>query len=167
MTTRFTMSEMSENAGQIVASARTAGSVIPDADIGYGDGINLVWTIREYERHGVRRTPHRGPGFPRQERPPGLEGILNVDSLQATVRNECSHRSGLPGVVHGKQKTSPASSAIAPTTTTCATFRSNRPACFNRCSAWYSTTLGNRRSATRTSASVNPRLIQFVLTYAF
>jgi hypothetical protein len=49
MTARFTMSETSENAGQIVASTRTAGPVIPDRDIGYGNGINLVWTIREYE----------------------------------------------------------------------------------------------------------------------
>ena len=49
MTARFTMPEMSENAGQIVASVRTAGPAIPDAEIGYGNGINLVWTIREYE----------------------------------------------------------------------------------------------------------------------
>ena len=53
-TARFTMSEMSENAGQSVESARTAGTAIRDADIGYGNGINLVWTIREYERHPVR-----------------------------------------------------------------------------------------------------------------
>lgn len=53
-TARFTMSEMSENAGQIAASARTAAPAIRDADIGYGNWINLVSTIREYARHPVR-----------------------------------------------------------------------------------------------------------------
>jgi hypothetical protein len=53
--------------------------------------INLAWTVRESERHGVRRTPHRDQGFPEQERPPGLDGIPNVDTLWATVRKECSH----------------------------------------------------------------------------
>ncbi len=46
-----TMSEVIERAAQVVSAVRIP--VIADADTGYGNAINLVRTVREYERIGV------------------------------------------------------------------------------------------------------------------
>jgi 2-methylisocitrate lyase-like PEP mutase family enzyme len=46
-----TMSEVIERAGQVVSAVNIP--VIADADTGYGNAINLVRTVREYERIGV------------------------------------------------------------------------------------------------------------------
>src|ERR671922_468508 len=46
-----TMSEVIERAAQVVAAVRIP--VIADADTGYGNAVNLVRTIREFERTGV------------------------------------------------------------------------------------------------------------------
>jgi len=47
----LTMSEMVEHARRIVAAVRVP--VIADADTGYGNPINVIRTVREYERAGV------------------------------------------------------------------------------------------------------------------
>jgi 2-methylisocitrate lyase-like PEP mutase family enzyme len=47
----ITMSEVIERAAQVVSAVRIP--VIADADTGYGNAINLVRTVREYERAGV------------------------------------------------------------------------------------------------------------------
>ena len=46
-----TMSEVIERAAQVVAAVKIP--VIADADTGYGNAINLVRTVREFERVGV------------------------------------------------------------------------------------------------------------------
>ena len=46
-----TMSEVIERAAQVVSAVRIP--LIADADTGYGNAINLVRTVREYERVGV------------------------------------------------------------------------------------------------------------------
>src|ERR671923_3015690 len=46
-----TMSEVIERAAQIVSAVKLP--VIADADTGYGNAINLVRTVREFERVGV------------------------------------------------------------------------------------------------------------------
>lgn len=46
-----TMSEVIERAAQVVSAVKIP--VIADADTGYGNAINLVRTVREYERAGV------------------------------------------------------------------------------------------------------------------
>jgi 2-methylisocitrate lyase-like PEP mutase family enzyme len=46
-----TMSEVIERAAQVVAAVKIP--VIADADTGYGNAVNLVRTVREYERVGV------------------------------------------------------------------------------------------------------------------
>jgi len=46
-----TMSEVIERAAQVVAAVKIP--VIADADTGYGNAINLVRTVREFERIGV------------------------------------------------------------------------------------------------------------------
>jgi 2-methylisocitrate lyase-like PEP mutase family enzyme len=47
----LTMSEMVENAGRIVRAVNVP--VIADADTGYGNELNVVRTVREYEQRGV------------------------------------------------------------------------------------------------------------------
>jgi 2-methylisocitrate lyase-like PEP mutase family enzyme len=46
-----TMSEVVERAAQVVSAVRIP--VIADADTGYGNAVNLVRTVREFERTGV------------------------------------------------------------------------------------------------------------------
>ena len=46
-----TMSEVIERAAQVVSAVKIP--VIADADTGYGNAVNLVRTVREYERVGV------------------------------------------------------------------------------------------------------------------
>lgn len=59
-----TMTEMAENAGRI-ASAVTI-PVIADADTGYGNELNAVRTVREYERRGVAGMHIEDQGFPKK-----------------------------------------------------------------------------------------------------
>ena len=46
-----TMSETIERAGQVISAVKIP--VIADADTGYGNAVNLVRTVREFERSGV------------------------------------------------------------------------------------------------------------------
>ena len=59
-----TMSEMADNAERI---ARAVGlPVIADADTGYGNELNVVRTVREYERRGVAALHLEDQGFPKR-----------------------------------------------------------------------------------------------------
>ncbi len=59
-----TMSEMAENAARIVTA--TAIPVIADADTGYGNELNVVRTVREYEQRGVAGIHIEDQGFPKK-----------------------------------------------------------------------------------------------------
>ena len=59
-----TMSEMVMNAGQIATSVELP--VIADADTGYGNELNLVRTVREYEARGVAGIHIEDQGFPKK-----------------------------------------------------------------------------------------------------
>ena len=59
-----TMSEMVENAGRIAASVKVP--VIADADTGYGNELNVVRTVREYEQRGVAGIHIEDQGFPKK-----------------------------------------------------------------------------------------------------
>ena len=59
-----TMSEMVENAGRIAAAVKTP--VIADADTGYGNELNVVRTVREYEQRGVAGIHIEDQGFPKK-----------------------------------------------------------------------------------------------------
>src|ERR1700678_3594054 len=56
-----TMSEMVENAGRIAATVGVP--VIADADTGYGNELNVVRTVREYEQRGVAGIHIEDQGF--------------------------------------------------------------------------------------------------------
>jgi len=59
-----TMSEMAENAARIVRAVSVP--VIADADTGYGNELNVVRTVREYERAGVAALHLEDQGFPKR-----------------------------------------------------------------------------------------------------
>ena len=59
-----TMSEMVANAGRIAAAVGVP--VIADADTGYGNELNVVRTVREYERAGVAGIHIEDQGFPKK-----------------------------------------------------------------------------------------------------
>jgi 2-methylisocitrate lyase-like PEP mutase family enzyme len=59
-----TMSEMIDNAGRIAAAVELP--VIADADTGYGNELNTVRTVREYEARGVAGIHIEDQGFPKK-----------------------------------------------------------------------------------------------------
>ena len=59
-----TMSEMADNAGRIVSAVRVP--VIADADTGYGNELNVVRTVREYEQRGVAAIHIEDQSFPKK-----------------------------------------------------------------------------------------------------
>ena len=59
-----TMSEMVGNAGRIAAAVGVP--VIADADTGYGNELNVVRTVREYERAGAAGIHIEDQGFPKK-----------------------------------------------------------------------------------------------------
>jgi 2-methylisocitrate lyase-like PEP mutase family enzyme len=64
----LTASEMIDNASRIVDASELP--VVADADTGYGNPINTRRTIRDYEKAGRRRRPHRGPELAQALRTP-------------------------------------------------------------------------------------------------
>src|SRR6202163_5089606 len=59
-----TMSEMVDNAGRIAAAVKVP--VIADADTGYGSELNVVRTVREYEKRGLAGLHIEDQGFPKK-----------------------------------------------------------------------------------------------------
>ena len=59
-----TMSEMVDNAGRIAAAVTVP--VIADADTGYGNELNVVRTVREYEQRGVAGIHIEDQRFPKK-----------------------------------------------------------------------------------------------------
>lgn len=59
-----TMSEMAANARRIAAAVSVP--VIADADTGYGNELNVVRTVREYEQSGVAGLHIEDQGFPKK-----------------------------------------------------------------------------------------------------
>jgi 2-methylisocitrate lyase-like PEP mutase family enzyme len=60
----ITMSEMADNAGRIAAAVKLP--VIADADTGYGNELNAIRTVREYEKRGVAGMHIEDQGFPKK-----------------------------------------------------------------------------------------------------
>ena len=61
---------LSENVRFIGLTVEAVGiPVIADADTGYGNAINVIRTVREYEKSGVAAFHHRGPGLAEEMRP--------------------------------------------------------------------------------------------------
>ncbi len=87
-----TMSEMVANAGRIAAAV--ALPVVADADTGYGNEINTVRTVREYEGRGIAGIHIEDQGFPKKcghlddkEIVPREEWLAKIRAAAAARRN--------------------------------------------------------------------------------
>src|SRR3984957_234812 len=85
-----TMSEMVENAGRIAAAVTVP--VIADADTGYGNELNVVRTVREYEQRGVAGIHIEDQGFPKKCGHLEDKGIGPLEDYVAKIRAAASAR---------------------------------------------------------------------------
>ena len=79
-----TMSEMADNAGRLAAAVDIP--VIADADTGYGNELNTVRTVREYERRGVAAMHIEDQGFPKRCGHLDDKVIVPLDEHLAKIR---------------------------------------------------------------------------------
>jgi 2-methylisocitrate lyase-like PEP mutase family enzyme len=84
----ITMSEMVENAGRIAAAVKTP--VIADADTGYGNELNVVRTVREYEQRGVAGIHIEDQGFPKKCGHLENKTIIPLEDYLAKIRAAAS-----------------------------------------------------------------------------
>jgi 2-methylisocitrate lyase-like PEP mutase family enzyme len=80
----LTMTEMADNAGRIAASVKLP--VIADADTGYGNELNAIRTVREYERRGVAGLHIEDQGFPKKCGHLEDKVIVPLDDYVAKIR---------------------------------------------------------------------------------
>src|SRR6202522_3379047 len=85
-----TMSEMVENAGRIAAAVSVP--VIADADTGYGNELNVVRTVREYEQRGVAGIHIEDQGFPKKCGHLENKAIVPLEDYLAKIRAAVSAR---------------------------------------------------------------------------
>lgn len=83
-----TMSEMADNAGRLAAA--TTLPVIADADTGYGNELNVVRTVREYERRGVAGIHIEDQGFPKRCGHLEDKVVIPLDEYSAKIRAAAS-----------------------------------------------------------------------------
>jgi 2-methylisocitrate lyase-like PEP mutase family enzyme len=83
-----TMSEMVENAGRIAAAVSVP--VIADADTGYGNELNVVRTVREYEQRGVAAIHIEDQGFPKKCGHLENKVIIPLDDYLAKIQAAAS-----------------------------------------------------------------------------
>jgi len=79
-----TMSEMAENAGRIATAVSTP--VIADADTGYGNELNVVRTVREYEQRGVAGIHLEDQGFPKKCGHLENKVVIPIEDYLAKIR---------------------------------------------------------------------------------
>jgi 2-methylisocitrate lyase-like PEP mutase family enzyme len=79
-----TMSEMVENAGRIAAAV--TAPVIADADTGYGNELNVVRTVREFEQRGVAGIHIEDQGFPKKCGHLDNKAIIPIEDYLAKIR---------------------------------------------------------------------------------
>ncbi len=85
-----TMSEMVENAGRIAAAVKTP--VIADADTGYGNELNVVRTVREYEQRGVAGIHIEDQGFPKKCGHLENKAIIPIEDYLAKIHAAATAR---------------------------------------------------------------------------
>lgn len=86
----ITMSEMAENAGRLAAAVKIP--VIADADTGYGNELNVIRTVREYEMRGVAGLHLEDQGFPKKCGHLEDKVIVPIEDYVAKIRAAVSAR---------------------------------------------------------------------------
>jgi 2-methylisocitrate lyase-like PEP mutase family enzyme len=79
-----TMTEMVENAGRMASVLNIP--LIADADTGYGNELNVVRTVREYEKRGVAGIHLEDQGFPKRCGHLDDKEIIPLDDYIAKIR---------------------------------------------------------------------------------
>jgi len=79
-----TMSEMNDNAGRIAAAVNAP--VIADADTGYGNELNVVRTVREYEQRGVAGIHIEDQEFPKKCGHLENKSVIRLEDYTAKIR---------------------------------------------------------------------------------
>jgi 2-methylisocitrate lyase-like PEP mutase family enzyme len=79
-----TMSEMVANAARIAGAVDLP--VIADADTGYGNELNVVRTVREYERYGIAAIHIEDQVFPKKCGHLDNKEIIGLDDYVAKIR---------------------------------------------------------------------------------
>jgi 2-methylisocitrate lyase-like PEP mutase family enzyme len=85
-----TMTEMVENAGRMASVLNIP--LIADADTGYGNELNVVRTVREYEKRGVAGIHLEDQGFPKRCGHLDDKEIIPLDDYIAKIRAAVSVR---------------------------------------------------------------------------
>jgi 2-methylisocitrate lyase-like PEP mutase family enzyme len=85
-----TMSEMAENAGRLATAVKLP--VIADADTGYGNELNVIRTVREYEMRGVAGLHVEDQGFPKKCGHLEDKVIVPLEDYVAKIRAAVSAR---------------------------------------------------------------------------
>ena len=85
-----TMSEMVENAGRIAASVKVP--VIADADTGYGNELNVVRTVREYEQRGIAGIHIEDQGVPKKCGHLENKVVIPLEEYEAKIRAAAAAR---------------------------------------------------------------------------
>jgi 2-methylisocitrate lyase-like PEP mutase family enzyme len=80
----LTMTEMADNAGRIATAVKLP--VIADADTGYGNELNAIRTVREYEKRGVAGLHIEDQGFPKKCGHLEDKVIAPIDDYVAKIR---------------------------------------------------------------------------------
>jgi 2-methylisocitrate lyase-like PEP mutase family enzyme len=80
----ITMTEMVANAGRMASVLNIP--LIADADTGYGNELNVVRTIREYEKHDVSGVHIEDQGFPKKCGHLDNKEIVPLDDYLAKIR---------------------------------------------------------------------------------
>ncbi len=86
-----TMSEMVENAGRIAGAVNVP--VIADADTGYGNELNVVRTVREYEQRGVAGIHIEDQSFPKKCGHLENKVVIPLEDYVAKIRAAASAKS--------------------------------------------------------------------------
>ena len=85
-----TMSEMVANASAIATSVSIP--VIADADTGYGNELNMMRTVREYERHGIAAIHIEDQVFPKRCGHLGQKRVVPAAEFVSKIRAAVSAR---------------------------------------------------------------------------
>ena len=89
----LTMSEMVQNAGRIAGAVDIP--VVADADTGYGNELNVVRTVREYERRGVAAIHVEDQVFPKRCGHLDDKEVIPFDDYIAKIRAAADARRSL------------------------------------------------------------------------
>jgi 2-methylisocitrate lyase-like PEP mutase family enzyme len=89
----LTMSEMVENAGRIAGAVDIP--VVADADTGYGNELNVVRTVREYEQRGVAAIHVEDQVFPKRCGHLDDKEVIPFDDYIAKIRAAADARRSL------------------------------------------------------------------------